>query len=80
MYLIAACPRFNWASGLNANKNGVQQLKLHQRCRYPDQAKNFTGFRGSFITVQICSTFSRSPIHTRLSKEFDDQIKLRRPD
>ena len=43
-------------------------------------AKNFTGFRGSFIAVKICSTFSRSPVHTRLSKEFDDQIKLHRPD
>ena len=43
-------------------------------------AKNCTGFRGSFIAVKVCSTFSRSPIYTRLSKEFDDQIKLQRPD
>ena len=35
---------------------------------------------GSFITVKICSTFSRSPIHTRFPDEFDDQIKLQRPD
>ena len=43
-------------------------------------SQNFTGFRGSFITVQIGSTFSRSAIHTRFSKEVDDQNKLARSD
>ncbi len=78
--LIAACARIYWASSLNFIKKSIQQLKFHQRCRYPDQATNFNRFRGSFLTVQIGSTFSRSPIHTRRSKEFDDQIKLRRRD
>ena len=60
-------------------RNCIRPFKLPQRCIYPDQLTNFTGFRGSFVTVKICSTFSRSPIHTRLAEEFDDQIKLQRP-
>ena len=45
-----------------------------------DQGTNLTEFCGSFITVQICSTFGASPINMRLSEEFDAQIKLQRPD
>ena len=36
--------------------------------------------RESFITIKICSTFIRSPIHMRFPEEFDAQIRLQRPD
>jgi hypothetical protein len=39
-----------------------------------------TKVRRIFITVQKCSTFSRNPIDMRVLEEFDDQIKLQRPD
>ena len=39
-----------------------------------------TGLCKIFIPVQMCRTFSASPINMRLSEEFDAQIKLQRPD
>ena len=47
------------------------------RSRSRDQLRRL---HGRFIAVKICSTFSRSPIHTRFPEEFDAQIKLQRPD
>ena len=58
----------------------THQLVPHRPCSYTDQEINLAGFRGSFITVQICSTFSPNPIHTPFPEEFDTQIKLDRPD
>jgi hypothetical protein len=60
-------------------ENCLQQFQMYQRCRCLDQETNLTGFR-SFIAVKQCSTFSRSPINTRLLEEFDDRIKLQHPD
>jgi hypothetical protein len=61
-------------------KNCIQQFKPLDHSRHPDQRTNFIAFRGSFITVQICSTFSHSLITTRFSAEFDAQPKLQRRD
>jgi hypothetical protein len=61
-------------------KSGRKQLRMHQRCRYPDHDTNFTGFRGRFIAARICSTLSINPIQCRFPEGSDAQTKLYMPD
>ena len=79
-FLIAGYARILGAIGLNARETASSNSSFINAVTEPDQGTNCTGFRGSFITGQMCSTFSRSPIHMRLSEEFDAQIKLQLPD
>ena len=80
-YFFNRCSRtYSLGYRPKCRRNCVQQFKLHHHSRHPDQGTNCIGFHRSFITVQICTTFSRSPIHTRFPEEFDAKIKLQCPD
>ena len=91
MFLIAALAHIHWASGLKRLKSAffrhwlpvfhvnIVRFELEVQVNDPSLLKS-RRVSQNFITVQMCSTFSPSPIHARLPGVFDVQIKLQRPD